>query len=319
MNRLQNIDFLKVVLSLFVVAAHVFPTHEIEGQKSYIFFAIQGIARITVPVFLIITGYFIANKIDNINYIKKTTKRILIIFLVWQLIYFNIEYNFFKSGQITFKRLIVDSMFGYAHLWYLIAVVEALFLLYLVRKLKDYQKLILAIFLIYCGYTLQFLYESKSITNTSFREIYFYMGTSRNFLFYALPYLLVGSTYNFWGNFVTKTNYLSYIFIVFIVLESFYYMTTSLSIFNIFIFSFPCSIFIFNSFLKSKKQININFPPTLSLGIYLIHFYILLEVFKKNSPTTYESYFFNYFLIIIFTLISWFILDKINKKLPYLF
>jgi len=319
MNRLQNIDFLKVALSLFVVAAHVFPTHEVEGKKSYVFFAIQGIARITVPIFLIITGYFIANKIDNLNYIKKTAKRILIIFLVWQIIYFNIEYNFFKSGHITFKRFIVDSIFGYAHLWYLIAVVEALFLLYLIRKFKDSQKFILALILIYCGYTLQLLYESNFITNTTFRELYSYMGSSRNFLFYALPYLLVGSTHNFWGNFVTKTNYLSYIFIALIILESLYYMTTNLSIFNIFIFSFPCSIFIFNSFLKSKKQININFPSTLSLGIYLIHFYILLEVFKKNIPTTYESYYFNYFLIIIFTLISWFILDKINKKIPYFF
>ena len=94
-RRNNNIDALKVVLSLLVVAGHVLPTTKIEGEKSYIFYIIHGFGRLTLPLFLLITGYFISAKIHDLSFIKKTAKKLFTLFIVWQLLYLKIEYDFF--------------------------------------------------------------------------------------------------------------------------------------------------------------------------------------------------------------------------------
>ena len=96
-------------------------------------------------------------------------------------------------------------------------------------------------------------------------------------------------------------------------------MNFKASIFNVFIFPLPISLLLFSLILENKKQINLKVPSSLSLGIYLIHFYVVLKVFQKFTQLTYFSYFMLYLLILIITLILWFFINKINKKLPIFF
>ncbi|RXR19084.1 hypothetical protein EQG63_06470 [Flavobacterium amnicola] len=318
-SRNNNIDLLKIVLSLFVVAAHIFPTTEVEGSKSYVFYMIQGLARLTLPLFLLITGYFISAKIHDLNFIKKTAKKLFILFIVWQLLYFKIEYDFFKLNAISTLRFISDLFYGIGHLWYLIATCLALFLIYFTRKLSDINKLILGVFLISIGYLLQVIFELKLVTNPIYFNIFYGIGTSRNFLFYAFPYLLIGVSHNLWMKDAKKYKFLLLPLLVLLIAESFYYMGINSSIFNIFILPLPLSMLIFSWVTNLKQQFKYSTPSTLSLGFYLIHFYIILEVFKKYQSVSYFSYYLKFLIVVLGTFVVWYILDKINKKIAILF
>ena len=57
--RNNNIDILKIVMAFLVVALHIFPVFGIDGPEGLISYEIaNGITRIAVPTFFIISGYF---------------------------------------------------------------------------------------------------------------------------------------------------------------------------------------------------------------------------------------------------------------------
>lgn len=318
-TRNNNIDVLKVVLSLFVVAAHIFPTTAIEGKKSYLFFIIQGFARTTVPLFLLFTGYFISNRINDFAFLLKNAKKLFILFLVWQVIYFPMEFDFYQIQVISKLRFISDLLFGIAQLWYLIAACLALFLIYYTHRLNNKAKMILACTLLAIAYGLQVGFEMHYIKHSTIKDIYYFSGTSRNFLFYAFPYLLLGVSYPYWLATAKKWKYLLIPLVVLLMAESVFYSTLDGSIFNIFITPLPIALLLFSWVIHSKKQFPYTIPSTLSLGIYVIHFYIVLEVFKKYLDTSYISYYYKFGIVIVLTVLVWFVLDKINKKIPIFF
>ena len=226
---------------------------------------------------------------------------------------------FFKVDAISLFRFITDLFYGIAHLWYLIAACLAVFLIYFTRNLCYINKLILAVFLLSIAYTLQVVFELKLITNPIYIKAYYLIGTSRNFLFYAFPYLLIGVSHNLWMDYAKKYMFLLLPLVGLLILESIFYMNIDTSIFNIFILPLPLSLLIFTWVSNLQTQFKYKIPTTLSLGIYLIHFYILLEVFKKYQSVTYYSYYLKFLIVVLFTLVTWYILDKINKKIAILF
>ena len=78
-----NLDISRLIASLMVVAIHTYPLSSINGTLDYCFTRI--ICRIAVPIFLMITGYYVLNK--DIDYLKKYTIKILKIYLISILIY----------------------------------------------------------------------------------------------------------------------------------------------------------------------------------------------------------------------------------------
>ena len=83
-NRIQSLDGMRLIAAFLVVCLHtpsIFPP-----QVSAI---ISNIARIAVPFFLIISGYYIQNdnkQIENTN-IKKAVFKIFKI-LIWAIIFY---------------------------------------------------------------------------------------------------------------------------------------------------------------------------------------------------------------------------------------
>jgi len=72
MKRNPALDYLKIVLSILVIAIHITPL-AIYDIEHYIR---NGIARTAVPVFYIINGYFLYNAIIG-NNLRKPLLRIL--------------------------------------------------------------------------------------------------------------------------------------------------------------------------------------------------------------------------------------------------
>ena len=82
----QNLDILKYISAILIMILHLRPFINFSDQLDLAFNNI--ITRICVPIFFIITGYFVAKKENNNeNYIKDYIKKTIPLYLVWSLLY----------------------------------------------------------------------------------------------------------------------------------------------------------------------------------------------------------------------------------------
>lgn len=162
------LDVAKFICALLVIVIHTRPFCDISDILD--FYVSDVIARIAVPLFFAISGYLF---FGNLNYqngkIKKCTenrkkllaylKKNLIIYLDCSIVYFIFQlpqwYQMGWWGKVLIKDYLVAFFFKgtYYHLWYLIAVIYAFPLLYLLRSRiskKNFQRIILCLWIGEC-------------------------------------------------------------------------------------------------------------------------------------------------------------------------
>ena len=191
-SRNIGIDQLKVILSMLVVMIHVFPS-DAHGLKGLIYYYLSnGISRVAVPIFFMLSGYFIRNKINNISDIRKYLLGILKLFVIWQLMYL-IMWLPSKIKNGSWGDILLFVVYGYGPIWYLFSLIFGVILAYLLRYTHTRTKIALAIILYGIGMALWVSVQSHLIADKSILSyLYRAIGTSRNFLFMALPFILLG-------------------------------------------------------------------------------------------------------------------------------
>jgi len=184
MQRNITLDYFKIFLSILVITIHISYPHHTEGALRWWWYIPNGIARMAVPFFFIVNGYFFANKIDNKKAIKKYLIHLLIIYTTWffiylrPLVYQTVDVSIISDCRIDI--LLKSYLLGYFHIWYLPAVIGGIILLTLLRKVikKDITILIFAVLLYLTGYILEPYKDS----------LYFV----RNGLFFGFPFITIG-------------------------------------------------------------------------------------------------------------------------------
>lgn len=131
-ERNNSLDALKTICAFLVICIHVpFP-----GIVSEI---ITSLARIAVPIFFMITGYFY-NKTDKKPF--KQIKKVIILIILSNLLYFipDILKNENISTVFSLKNILSFIIFNESpfagHLWYLNALLYVLIIVYFADKLK---------------------------------------------------------------------------------------------------------------------------------------------------------------------------------------
>lgn len=308
-------------MAFLVVALHIFPIFKLKGLQGLISYEIAGgITRIAVPTFFLISGYFLRNKLNDKAYLLKYAKRILLLYVIWQILYLPDLIRFYKLGWFSQFDMILKLIYGYWHLWYLLATVLALGLLYLVRNNSVLSKWTLIISLLVIGYIFQFLIQSNIIKDyLNVKLVYSIIGTTRNFLFFAFPMMLIGTLYDQWSIAISKYKR-AYIFLwALLIVEVYFYYKLKVNSMNILIILPLLSMFTFLLVNQNKSFSSKEISSTLSLGIYLTHPYAIRLVYEILPQKTFGFVVVKYFLGCIIAVLFWWILDKINKKIPYFF
>lgn len=320
-SRNPGIDVLKLGLAFLIVALHIFPVSGMKGFQGLLSYEItNGITRVAVPTFFIISGYFLRTKLEDQNYLKKYAKRILVLYFVWQLVYFPDLIRFYCLGRFTTSDAILKLIFGYWHLWYLLATVGGVLLLYYFRAISVRSKFLLLGFLFLFGYFYQFLYKTGFLNNLPLiKLLYTGMGTTRNFIFMAYPFLLLGTLYDYWKETVFQNRFLLLFFVLFLLLESYGYYTLKITALDFYIMILPVSMFLFSLAVENQSQSKVQINPTLSLGIYLCHPYAIRLVYEYFPQRSFGVLLLKYCFICLFAILFWFILSRVNRKLPYFF
>lgn len=298
MQRNISIDVLKLILSFFVIGLHISLLEDFDANLGFILN--QGIFRIAVPVFLVINGYYFSNINDWEKY-KKWIKRVFFLYLFWMFFYL----PFWVSKDITKNFIYVFN--GYFHLWYIIGLIYASFLLFLLRRINPHIHIILSFKLYSIGTLLQYLHSFGGFTIETF--VY------RNFLFFCLPFLMIGFLIKKFEN-EKKLNNVFYVFILlfFSELSIDLYLSGGKAIFDLlFTLLLICPVI----FILVKKKILLRNNKNIGLvssAIYFIHPSVLFILRKF-----YGLYSINEFLVVLLGSIFLTIpLLYLNKKLRIL-
>jgi len=304
MGRNLSIDVLKIILAFFVVFLHMNFLKETYPILSYIL--VNGLFRIAVPVFLVITGFYFFH-IDSAKKLKKWLFRTFLLYAIWMLIYV----SYWKDNEQIWLTII----FGYHHLWYLIGTFFSGLILYFLRNQSSRLLLTLAIFLFLFGYVVQVsgnLHYLNTESDSLLNDYLLY----RNFLFVCFPFLTIGflinkhridiSTYK-------NSSLLVILSILGVIAEAFfnynYISSESTDILFSLIFASPL-LFLYcqKIYIKTTSKV----LASLSTAIYVVHPLIMKSEFYKEIQS---------FKILIFLAILIpvsFGLVYLNRKLKYL-
>lgn len=304
MGRNLSIDVLKIILAFFVVFLHMNFLKETYPALSYIL--VNGLFRIAVPVFLVITGFYFFH-IDNKIKLKKWLFRTFLLYAIWMLIYI----SYWKDDEQIWLTII----FGYHHLWYLIGTFFSGIILYFLRNQNSKFLIALALVFFLLGYGVQVLGNLHYFKNENDSVLNMYL-LYRNFLFVCFPFLTIGFLINKHKVDLSeyKNSSILVILSVFcVVVEAFFnyknISSESTDILFSLIFTSPL-LFLYcqKIYIKTTSKILASF----STAIYVVHPLIMKSDFYKDI----ESFKILVFLAILIPVSL--ALVYLNKKLKYL-
>ncbi|WP_195606024.1 acyltransferase [Klebsiella oxytoca] len=270
------LDLLKFIGIFAVVVIHVGPFYHLDDLKP-VGVLINNIMRFAVPCFFMCTGYFLNsdaslfNKYDNVR-IKKNIKKLIVVFFIWNVIYyFLMPQNF----HFTLNTIILGTA---PHLWFLSALIQCLLLKYFFNVIFDRitisRKLVFSLSL---SFFLIFYYYFKYC----FSDSIYIKSILCVFVFYIYGAIIRCSTN------MQKPISVALIFLgVILQLSESFLAWKYLSLSPTIDFNFGTLLFsvgVFNLFLIQKSTCSklANFGKD-SLGVYLIHYYIIILINKLN-------------------------------------
>ncbi len=269
MERNLRLDYFRIILSILVITIHAQPLFSERSLTGWLIS--NGIARIAVPCFFIMSGYFIHSKLNNKKDLKRYLLRILVIYILWSLIYLLTYYH-----TIETRSLITFAFMGYYRLWFLPALFIGILLLVGIRKVVKEDKMILV-----SGIILFFI---GTIMESYFKLPY---RTYCNGIFFGYPFVALGYVIqkrNWKDNYNTILLY-SLLVISFVLLiiqsyigyiqEIYYNMSIALYIF--------CPM-LFTLILRGSKELpSKGYIHKVASNIYYIHIFVLTMIIPLSD------------------------------------
>lgn len=297
MERIVRIDYFKLILSFLVITIHMQPLF---GEDSLVGWLISnGIARIAVPCFFIISGYFISEKLDDGKYLKKYLLHLLVVYIVWSLIYLPVYYQ-----EIEPRSFITFALLGYYHLWFLPALITGVLFLKIAKLFIKKDKILLFTGMLF--FIIGFVMEYKGL----------YYRFYCNGLFFGYPFLVLGYVVNkriwierfkgFWLYLILTLAFASLLLDVYAT----YLMQTPKNMLLSLIVLCPMLFVLILKNSKSKTAGNIDFSK-LSAGVYYIHILVISLI----TPLTETYNIINYPIVLIISVILSIFIIFVNKRI----
>ena len=205
-DKYRFLDIMKFVMAIVVVAIHTRP--EISFNSAFIRQNFEVIYSLAVPFFFIASGFLLFRKVefplnaDGSKRILGYLSRICRLYLLWTLIYLPLAiYGFWMEGIPPLKAaavflrniLLVGENYMSWPLWYLLAVIVAVGIIYSLLKLKVSKNgvLIIGVLMALVGVGLDYCHEHSLMSPMT--DIYFSLFlNTRNGIFVGFLYVALG-------------------------------------------------------------------------------------------------------------------------------
>lgn len=344
----SNLDILKYICSILIMILHLRPFLNYSDQLDLTFNNI--ITRTCVPVFFVITGYFIAMKEkENPNYIKQYIKKMIPLYLVWSLLYLPVIISYaivhFSAVEAYLSMiplpfpvililfilllpiiLLIALVYTgiYYHLWYFPAVILSLWVLSKWKKKFKVKYLLMISFVLLLFGATETYY---GILPTSIRQLvtYYYniFFTTRNFLFFGLFYVVMGYYMKSKGQPYSKFCFEKLaVSILFLIFEVIFLQGTERLNSNILLSCLPLTYYLFISSIYLPNTISRRWGSglrALSKYYYLIHPAIIFVFAFLFSHWGMKHPFLEIIIVLGVTHILSALLLRLKQKKPNLF
>ncbi len=336
----QNLNVLKYISSILIIVLHLRPFLNFSNELDLAFNNI--VTRICVPIFFMITGYFVAKKEkENKNYIKDYIKKTIPLYFVWSLLYIPvavgtiIQYlpiinEYVSKINIALPLLIILSVIllpiivlvalcytgVYYHLWYFPAIIFSLLVLKKWKKRFNIKYLLMISFILLLFGATETYYGTLPLSVKRIVSYYYNIFfTTRNFLFFGLFYVVLGYYLG-----TKKKVYSKYCFLKLIV--SFFLLTFEAILLhdttrlnsNILLSCIPLTYYLFISSIYITNNTKSNFQfGVYSKYYYLIHPMVIFLISLVFKNINYYPYL-NILIVLLITHIASVLIIKLKKK-----
>lgn len=218
-KEFPGIDIARLICSLLVVTIHVSPFGKSSAVVLPNFFLQHYLARIAVPYFFIVSGFFLYRKTPLNQFSLAPTwtflRRILRLYCLWCLLYFPLKLHrtlTYSTHGLAYNifSLVRDFLFtgGFDHLWYLNALMVAVVIvsLLLSKKVKPWQIFTLGLLLQIAGLLVQnwvgLIRPLQTTVPAAWQLLHLakkVFVTTRNGLFEGVLYVSVGMLFAYCG------------------------------------------------------------------------------------------------------------------------
>lgn len=201
------VDLFKLFFAIMVAVSH---THAFLGFPKPVYYGSMVFTRLAVPYFFVASGFLLFRKISETDsgshriffYLRRIAK----LYIIWTLIYSpfmirDVLRATTSGSQVLVSLLRTVFLVGYHHLWYLLALIVAVVLIYILRRLRFNNAVILS--LGFVAYIVGLLGEEfyqlslRIVSSNNHLESVFYwyfkiFDSTRNGMFDALLFVAFG-------------------------------------------------------------------------------------------------------------------------------
>lgn len=313
-KQYPQLDVLKYIAALFVIVVHVYTVFE----NPYVnHFVVQVMGRITVPFFFSCSAFMVARRRKEPGYLMKYTKSLLITYFIFSLIYlpYGLHYVFQAVG---FKLWLIPLIFlggffyvgTYYHLWFIPALLIALWLVDWCLKRMSYRQVIIlgiGLFLFGALETYYFVLPS-SIFHKVFDLLISLLYTTRNGIFFGLIFVAIG--YQAFDEPISVHGWLAFLCFILFVIEAYYLLPKETLDFNFLLMQVPFTYCFFHFIVHWEHRIQRDTRKIrgYSTDYYFWHLVVLEFILFLKLPIPG-------YLIVVCTIVGTHYFSKIMNKL----
>ena len=317
MNRNATIDILKLIMALMIIGQHAGFLGDVSKLGQYL--TVNGVFRASVPIFLIINGFYFFSILHNGNQ-KNWFRRIFILYAIWMAIY---SYYWLQLPSLSFanlSRLFQTIIIGYFHLWYIVGMLGAAIILTLMNGFSSRILWLSVAITFFTGIFIQYSGNYHLFQGLVLDKLFNQYWAHRNPLFFSYPFFCIGyliNKHNLHDRISLKTSTaLSAIGLISLLGESYinYYQEGRDGGFDNLISLIIASPFILITCLKIKIQMDNRIFSLYSSSIYFSHV-LILEFFSKFIPLNDTKL---TFVVFLASAIFSFFIIKINNKFKFI-
>lgn len=343
-NRVYYLDILRVIACLSVIMIHSSGTYVTKNIGSFNFWignVFDGLARIGVPLFIMISGTLMLDKnyqFSNKKLIKHIIKMITF-FVFWSAIYciiFNIVYPILiKHQSIDIIKVIGSLIKGHYHLWFVYLIIGLYLIVPLLRlwvndENKKYVEYFIILSIIFTYIIPQIISIGSNYSNL-FEHLNYIMQNNLQLRYVGgfTTYFILGWYIN---NFDIKNKKIIYLFgflglLISIIGTYILSITTGKALqmygnlnINVLLQSVAIFIFVKEIFINVQNGNNkfINAISKYSLGIYAIHALVIQIMYKILSKINFDIALINIPIVFIVSFSVSFLCALILNKIPVL-
>ena len=314
MKRNLSIDLVKIIAMFMVLMLHI---GLLKPPNTTFYRCTHGVACIAIPLFFMVSGYLLSNKIPDFNYSIKKISRILLFIFKTTTLFIIIEYVFFNGNLLLLLRSYYNWFNQHGimwHYWYFASMIFIYVSLPLLLKIIHSKylglSLIILVVISLCFFILDLFYDFE---RENIRQTYR--------IWYWLMFFFLGAYINLNQSKFKIINWkfafcACFIYTLFQVSMVSYITANEFFFGSIFCMLYAITVFVACLNKKIKNNTVIHELSSLFLPVYAIHPYIISKLLYLVPYLNFSSII-NYFTLLSLVVVINISIAFILMRIPY--